>query len=200
MMTFEIPAQNGSMDHARLDERNRTLRNAISDGRIPVLPFELELLHAQMRFFIGEQERLGRLLGEAMEQSSETFHDNAPADAIEDDAIVLVKRVAMLQDAIRRIDTFIYPEVRSEIVTLGSLVEIVYGDDEPEVVFLTGYVRELGDEFNLPDSIEVVTVSSPLGGCLLDTREGEYCEYGAGGRKHIVTIGRVSQYHPDHVC
>lgn len=180
-------------------DRNTALRQLIADGKIPVLPFEVDSLHGTMRQHIADQARLGKLLGEAMEQSSETFHDNAPADAIEDEAYILVSRVGGTKQAIRGAVEFSYPDEVSTAVTLGSIVEISYDgdDDDRETVYMTGYVREVDFlELGLPEHVEVVTLSSPLGSSLLGLKEGDEAVYTVQGRIQRVHAHTIVQHTP----
>ncbi len=69
----------------------------IEKGELPILPFELEAAKCAMEKLIAEQDELGRTLREAMDQSSETWHDNAPAEAISSASVVLAESARPIQ-------------------------------------------------------------------------------------------------------
>ena len=190
-----------------IGDRNRMIRQALNDERSPLLPFELELIYRDMRHHIDEQHRLGVVMGEAMTQSSETWHDNAPAEAIADESKILSERagrVAGLMGA-RALFDYISSDQEDGCVTLGSIVDIKYmGDDNPERVVLTGVSRELTPEARSVaaaesnDEVEAVTISSPLGSALLGHVPGDRVEFkGPSGRTVGLVVEAVRQLNLD---
>ena len=72
-----------------MNERNRTIKDFIESGRKPMLRYEFEMAQEQFDVLIQEQNALSLRMAEATTQSSETYHDNSPFDAANEDAIRL---------------------------------------------------------------------------------------------------------------
>jgi len=178
-------------------ERNAELADILRRGKLPLLPFELETLRERMQGYINDQQRLGRLLGEAMDQSSETFHDNAPADAIEDEANILVAQVRRVQEAIRNAVELPYPDAAYNKVTLGTLVDVAYSNGDSELIYLTGHAREIdAARLGLPEDTMIVTLVSPVGESLLGMKADGQTEYVVAGRKHMIELRTIFQHRP----
>lgn len=178
-------------------ERNKRLLKYLEIGLIPALPFEATALDVRMQKFKKEQYDLGVKLGEAMSQSSETWHDNAPADAINMESVVLANQADKTNSTLTSSVPFDYPQPEDPEITLGSLIEISYDNDDREVVYLTGITRDIDiinsyTDSNFPDSFMAVTISSPLGQCLIGAHEGENHSYTTKRKKHSITILSVA--------
>ena len=173
--------------------------NAWRGGYTPALPFEISALGQKIQSYKLEQIRLGRQLGEAMNQSSETWHDNAPADAINTQSVVLSDQAGKTDQALSSSVKFEYPTEEDMQATLGSIVEILYdGDDKPEIVYLTGVTRSISTindytDARFSDEFDAVTISSPLGQCLIGANEGEERVYIANNRRYSVLVRAVIQ-------
>lgn len=178
---------------ASTGDRNARISNCMLLGNKPVLPFEISAKEQELRSLAAKQACLGVSLGEAMRQSSETWHDNAPADAVNSDSKVIVGQAGVVQEAIRNAVEFGYPSDIEKQVTLGSLVEIIYdGDDEPEYVYITGVTTKLDDvnEFSgmqLPQHVGVFTLLAPLGNSLLGATEGDELTYTVENKGRVIT-------------
>lgn len=172
-----------------------TQREAVR-GRVPfLLPCEVESINRRLEELGASQYALRSLLGEAMEQGAETFHDNAPADAINSQGYLISAEAASLirvQERGTRID---YPRV-AESAAIGNLVTIDYGDDT-ETVLLTGYTRSIA-----PGTLEAlgaeaaISAGSPLGFSLLEGQAGDTTSYEVDNRKlqvGIVAVGVVAR-------
>lgn len=179
--------------------RNQQIIEAIEKGFTPLLPFEIDLLSEQIHHYKKAQVGLGRQLGEAMEQTSETWHDNAPADAINAQSILLSRQAETTIGILDSAKGFDYPSLGEKRVTLGSLVEILYeGDDEPEIIYITGTTNNIQlvndyTDADFPEEIDTATLSSPLGRSLLSAVEGDVRSYTVNGRIHTVMIRAVLQ-------
>lgn len=196
-MIHREPTHTGSIDFLPMSERNKKIIECLEAGFTPTLPFETSALGKKIQGYILEQVRLGVQLGEAMNQSSETWHDNAPADAINTQSVVLSSQAGKTGQALSSSIRFEYPTEADPQVTLGSVVEILYADDnDPELIYLTGATRDIDTINNhtdagFSDDFDAVTISSPLGQCLLGANEGEERTYTANGRKHTVQVRAV---------
>lgn len=175
-----------------IKSRNQLIKEALENNNLPVLPFEIEVAQRAMKIHIEKQAELGKRMGEAMQQSSETWHDNAPAEAIANDSKTLASSAEKTMEIINNSEIFEYVS-EAETATLGSLVGVTYGDDS-EVVFLylTGVIRELPsnmhDESHYSD-IETVTISSPVGAAIFDKEVGDEVSVQLGnGRQIKITI------------
>ena len=176
-----------------IGDRNRMIRQALNDERSPLLPFELELIYRDMRYHIDEQHRLGIVMGEAMTQSSETWHDNAPAEAIANESKILSERADRVAKLIgsRALFDYVAPDAVEDGITLGSIVDVEYvNDNEVERIVITGVSRQLTPEVEQISicgsencEVEAVTISSPLGSALLGRESGDVVEFkGPNGR------------------
>lgn len=151
-------------------------------GRVPMLAFELALTENTRDKHVDKQDELGKQYGAMMRQSSETWHDNAPAEAIRNDSMLLEAAAGRVLQTINRADIFDYTDNRDS-VTLGSLVEVLYdGSDTSIRVLLTGVVRSIPEEFAGVDDVVCATIASPLGQSIFDKRQGDRVDYRVDNR------------------
>lgn len=196
-MTLQEPTPKNIGESKILSDRNKRLLEYLGMDLTPTLPFETVALDAKMNGYKKQQRNLGEQLGEAMRQSSETWHDNAPADAINLQSIALSSQAGKTDLALSSSVTFEYPLEDDPEATLGSILEIIYdGDDEPEVLYLTGVTRDIESvnehtDADFPEEFEAVTISSPIGQCLIGAHEGQERTYSANGRNHRVLVRAV---------
>ena len=174
-----------------------TIRELLRQGQYPILAFERALLRLELERFGVEQGVLGKLLGEAMEQSSETWHDNAPADAINHESRILSQRA---EKTITQLDSAVvvtYPEADYTTVTLGSILGIMRpGDTNIELLLLTGLSRNaphLRGNKLVPGGLDVVTVHSPIGEAVLGLELGSIASYEANARRLSFEVASVDQ-------
>lgn len=155
-----------------------TQREGIEAGAYYILPNEVESLSARLALLGVTQEELGTLLNEAMTQSSETFHDNAPADAINSASHIVTSEANTIIRVLHYAARIPYPETTDQM-RIGNIVSVVYEDDDvPERVLLTGYTRKVDTSaINTEDEISVVSAGSPMGLALLDAHVGEQVGY-----------------------
>jgi transcription elongation factor GreA len=182
--------------------RNQKIISAMESGRVPVLPFELELAKNALAQHAVSQRELAKRLGEAMQQSSETWHDNAPADEISHDS----RRLAAVAERTIRVlnlgEVFEYGGSPEDGVTLGSAANVKYGNDpESTLLVLTGVSRELPPELSaqLPADMEtdIVTLGSPLGSAILGKKIGEEASFDApNGRTIRIAVEDITQLNP----
>ena len=173
--------------------RNELIRDAVNKGEIPVLPFELERARLSFSRQISKPEELGRSLGEAMRQSSETWHDNAPAEAIRNEsqvaALLADKAIKLLQYG----KEFDY-ETEGNTVSLGSVVDIRY-DKTGNIIttLVTGATYDVKDFCGNSD-IKGVTIFSPIGKAILDLSVGDSTEVTISNKKIPLSIIRIRNF------
>jgi transcription elongation GreA/GreB family factor len=181
--------------------------HALERADTPVLPFELEVMQLSFNGLAKEQSRLGTLLGQAMEESSETWHDNAPADILNADSRILSERARRVTEAMRGTVGFDYPTMDERAVTLGSIVTYCFTDDPGEIerVYIAGLTRELPADIleqidtstSEDNELSVVTLASPLGRALLGKTIDEIAHYSVNGQREVsVLLGNVEQFVP----
>lgn len=184
-------------------ERNKNILAALERDQTPLLPFELETMQASFNGLVHEQSTLGTLLGEAMSQSSETWHDNAPAEILTADSRVLARRANYISTAMEGAVTFGYPNPLLKVATLGSLVTYHYVEDpeDIEAVYIAGQTRELPEDIlkqlkeNNEHEIRAITLATPLGRALLGKKIGQLAEYSVNGRRTIsLQLNRIEQF------
>lgn len=180
-------------------DRNAEIQRTIEAEKIPILPFELELARGAMEKHVKTQEALGREMGEAMNQSSETWHDNAPAEAISQASRTLAETAEQTIRVLKLSEIFEYESSPEDGVTLGSIVAVRYGSSvEQNRFFLTGISRELTPSVaaKIPnvEDIDVINISSPVGRALMGKKAGETTMFTTpNGREIELTIDSVEQ-------
>lgn len=178
------------------------IKKIINEGYTPVLRFEERVLRAELGRLGLEQDGLSRLLGEAMEQSSETWHDNAPADAVNYQSKLLAGQAETIIGDLKRAVAVDYPRQGTETATLGSIVSVTYGRDyEVSDMLIAGLCRKLPkltEKAPFGDEVEVATIRSPLGAAVLGLAMGDSVTYDANGRKITVVVSKVQQVMPHY--
>lgn len=175
--------------------RNEQIAHVLEQDRVPLLPFELHAAKEALKHHLERQSRLGAAMGGAMGESSETFHDNAPAEAIANDAHINTVAAQAVIDTINNVQEF---ERDSEygVVTLGSIVELRVGQSSIiETYLVTGGTRELTEEvkreLGIPEDAESVTLKSPLGKAIFDKAAGMNTSMNVHGRQLPIEIVSV---------
>ena len=154
-----------------------------------LLPHEHALLMAIMEQLSAKQEELGMHLGDAMTQASETFHDNAPQEAVCNEAVVLVKRA---EPVIRTLGTYrivYYPEAECDYITLGSTARVSLNEEEFTV-------RVVGASWLYPDyhdDVDRMSYIAPLAQALLGKKEGEDTKTEINGKYMVIKILHLEQ-------
>jgi len=179
-----------------LKSRNENIREAILEGKIPMLPFEQKQLEIELLGHTATQNELSRLLGEAMQTTSETWHDNAQADAVTMQSGILVQQANGVLSALKNRFIIPYEHDEKSKVSIGALVNVFIGA-YPETMFMTGRQRSLPESVTavVGEDTTAVNVQSPLGEVIFDKPEGTVASYRVGDRQLEVTI--VSIEYPD---
>lgn len=187
------------MERLSPTKRNEHIRELLKKGKVPMLPFEAIVLEERLGLLKEKQGNLSSLLRRSMEDSSETWHDNAPAEAIANESKVVFAQAHKALAAQYNSEIVSYPPESLKQATLGSLVAVSFGGDaEQECVLLTGSVRELHKEIakSLPTDTACATLGSPLGKALFDSTAGNTVSYRAGKRDVQVQVHQIAQLSP----
>lgn len=153
------------------------------------LPHEVALLREQIE---GVDEKLRQIaphITDAMEQSSETWHDNAPADALFGEVRILDERRGKLIAAKRKLHVVEYPEPDFAKVAIGTraLCEIMGDAFEIDVVGnLPIFHPDDGD-------VETGSVDAPMPRSLLGAEEGHIVAATIGERVVEISVLGVDQ-------
>lgn len=176
--------------------RNEIIREALLDGKIPMLPFEQRQLEVELLGHTATQNELSKLLGEAMQTTSETWHDNAQADAITMQSGILVQQANGVLSALKHRFLIPYEHDEKDKVSIGALVKVMIGA-YPETMLVTGRMRALpeGVVALVGEDTSAVNVQSPIGAVIFDQPEGTLASYSVGDREFQVTI--ISIEYPD---
>ena len=114
---------------------------------------------------------LGPAFHEALNQTSETWHDNAPFDALREKQAVLAAELQTLKETLSK-STPAAPTAESDRVSIGSRVKLSHDAKKSHHhYFLAGHWT-----FRLGEFIEnhmVISCQSPLGSSLLGKKIGE---------------------------
>lgn len=124
-----------------------------------------------------------------MTTTSETWHDNAQADAVTMQSSILVKQAEGVLSALK--NRFVVPAEHNErnTVSLGALVYILIGNS-PETVFITGQRRSLPDDIIavVGEDTAPINMRSPIGATIFDQPEGTIASYRVNERDFKVTV------------
>jgi transcription elongation GreA/GreB family factor len=154
------------------------------------LPHEVAELEREVASIRIHRAELSGHISDAMEQSSETWHDNAPADALFGAMRQLDTREVKLAAASRKIVLLAYPTADLEVVTIGSRVLCLQGSEE----FFVDIAGNLPLTRAVHDTdIEVATVNAPMTRALLGRAEGETVDYEVGSRRFNIAVLAINQ-------
>lgn len=199
-MAIEEQSRTSSEDTQAVLTRNQLIKKLLNDGLHPLLPFEESVLGGRLEEHTQSQRELSELFSQSMQQSSETWHDNAPADVIKNDARVLSERAGFITNALHYGRALPYPEDAEDHVTLGSLIGVRYGKATViDYMFLAGRCREVPEEVAsvFPSDTVVTTLTTPIGAALFDATVGEDVSFVANGRTIHVSIAELLQFNPE---
>jgi transcription elongation GreA/GreB family factor len=114
---------------------------------------------------------LGPEFYEVFNQSSETWHDNAPFDALRDRQSVLAAELQQLKNTLRKSAPGV-PRLKKGVVGIGSTVTLQNGN----VYFVAGdWTPHAGQTF---DGKIVVSCNTPIATSLLGKRQGDTVQVG----------------------
>jgi transcription elongation GreA/GreB family factor len=158
-------------------------------GAFYCLPHEKRLLAAQLKDIEARRHGLAKDIAQAMEQSSETWHDNAPADVLFGDLKQIDKQEMKLLAASRELIMVSYPSEAVDFVTIGSRVLCdVQGDN-----FLLDVLGNIPVSSPEIEGIDQGTIAAPLPRSLLGKKEGEVAMAVINGRELAITVVAIDQ-------
>lgn len=161
----------------------------IVEGGFYALPHEIAFLRKATEQVLGRKQSVADVIGESMDQSSETFHDNAPAEAVHGELYALDHRHLALSVAERNLTLFDYPEPGFELATLGSRVGcLILGDH-----FQLDITGNLPITLEPDGDVETGSVSAPMPQSLLGHGVGETAEATIHDRVIEITITDIDQ-------
>jgi transcription elongation GreA/GreB family factor len=171
-----------------MNERNKSICESIERGEIPMLSFELDMAKKSFEALIKKQENATERLAEAMGQSAETWHDNAPADAVVEESRLTTALADSLIDTINSAEVYKLDRSSDE-VTLGSIVTIKFGNSESvsQIILLGRPNAELQEIFKVK-GCKAVGIDSPLGRAIVSAKVGDEIEYTIGKNTNRVKI------------
>ena len=159
-----------------------------------LLPHELTMLRKALSRMSGEQGELGSLLAEAMDQSSETAHDNAPQEVIVAESVVLAKRAEPYIRALGRLQIVQYPLVDSTVVTIGKRAglrlnnKLNFSIDVVGASWLYEAVRD--------SDVDIASYNSPMANAVLGKSLGERVEAIINTRQTSVEVLELANMPP----
>ncbi|MEO5691001.1 MAG: hypothetical protein ABIQ64_02340 [Candidatus Saccharimonadales bacterium] len=195
--TFITPYTERSFGEYTVNTHATQVAEELEADRQPILPFELRMLEDKHEAHKIEQRDLGTSMTDAMSETSETWHDNGAADAINAASRALGYRASVVIRGIRNGVEIPYPNAEDKQATMGSVIGVQFeGDDTSYPHFITGMLREVPESIrsHIPDDSEIVTAGSPFGRAVLGCKAGEARTFSIrNGHKVTLNITSVSQ-------
>ncbi len=161
----------------------------INDNFDYILPHEVDVLTRQLEDTELELRRLGELKNEAMHQSSETWHDNAPADAIRHEAQTFLKKRSRLSQILTNRFVLDYPTKEIPYATIGSRVTLSLNGSDPFQIDIVGI--QTGEDAGR--ELDVCSYRAPLAKAVIGKINGEFSEADINGRIVNVQVIKVDQ-------
>lgn len=161
----------------------------IIEGDYYALPHEIRAMKAQQGDIEGMRNLLSEDIKDAMEQSSETWHDNAPADALFGELSRLDRRESRLRVAERHLTVVEYPDPSFNLVTIGSRVGCIVAGDEFEMDITGNLPLHLPSE----DDVEAGSFLAPMPRALLGASVNDVVTADIGGRLIEVAVSGLNQ-------
>jgi transcription elongation GreA/GreB family factor len=169
----------------------------LEEGVFYCLPSDVAQLDSELESIAAQRTMLADELTDAMGQSSETWHDNAPADVLYSLQRQLNQREATMRKAARTLRLLPYPEADLDFITVGSRVDCDMAGDRLRLDIVG----------NLPihrpyreNDIEVASIAAPISRALLGKRIGEtaIAEIGPTRSTSILIFG-IEQLQPHSI-
>lgn len=158
------------------------------------LPYEADQLGVQIIKIRGQRQELSTHIAASMAQSSETWHDNAPADALFQELYQLDNRESKLVVASRFLLRVPYPTPEVTFATIGSrLVCEMHGDEFKLDIVGNLPIYESDTE---EEGVERGSISAPMPRALLGTVSDQTATVDMGDRLleiRVLDIDQVAQ-------
>lgn len=144
------------------------------------------MLQAKIDEFKDKQADLGRQLGVAMNESSETWHDNAPAESIADEWRQLVALNTYYLELKNTAGKLKYPKPNESKIVAGSTVNFALDG--------RNHVYTLVNELSLyADKTGLISPLAPLGDALMGHGAGDVYQTAIAGVERTIKITDVDQ-------
>lgn len=156
------------------------------------LPHEVVLMRAELDGITLKRSGIAGHIDEAMSQSSETWHDNAPAEALFHEMGLIDRREASLRNAQRRLHVVAYPPIVFRLVTIGSRVICSLGGEEFPMD-ITGNLPIAMEEQN---GVEIGSIEAPIPRAILGLAAGQTAMADIHGRElpvHVLDVDQLAQ-------
>lgn len=163
----------------------------LDPNAVYALPYETRRLRVQLDEIASKRGIVASHISDAMEQSSETWHDNAPADALFGEMFQLDTRESGLIKAARRLIEVPYPTPEVEFATLGSRVKYEIGGDA-YLLDIVGNLPLDSDEDD-HDEVDRGSISAPMPQAMLGATPGQSLEVVMPGRSLKIGVIAVDQ-------
>lgn len=130
---------------------------------------------------------LGPAFHEALNQTSETWHDNAPFDALREKQAVLAAELQSLKKVLSKSAPAL-PKSDGNRVGIGTVVKLEHNEKKSHHHYLLAghWTFRLGE---LIDSAMIISCQSPLGASLLGKKIGEVITLPNKQRMTVVGFG-----------
>jgi transcription elongation GreA/GreB family factor len=140
--------------------------------------------------------RIANEVGDAMGQSSESWHDNAPADALFEELARTRGIIAELRNIYKKAKLAEYPDPREPYINIGShaLLHIRQWQENLSVV-VVGDVRHLysSDTMIEGEELMLTTLNSPIGCIIAGAKTGDVVSGHINGSNNDFEILSVDQ-------
>ena len=170
--------------------------DGLKDNYFYALPYEAIRLNKQLQEIINKRRSLAGHISEAMEQSSETWHDNAPAEALFGEMYHLDVRESGLVKAARKVIKVPYPRAEVPFATIGSRLLCSMRGDEFQID-VTGNLPLYGDEAD-HEEVERGSISASLPRALLGAKRGAIVELSLKTKISMVDVLEIDQTAQQH--
>ncbi len=171
---------------------NPSISEIANDDVQYALPHEYLALQNELEEIETHMKSLSDLNHSAMNESSETFHDNAPAEALRDESIVYSSRNRSLLSILEKIQIIDYPSEELNFITIGSLVSLQFENGDTEQFYIAGVVNY--SKINDPE-VTLCSYKSPVGKLLVGRNVGN--KILLDSNKQTVTILSIRQIGKD---
>lgn len=155
------------------------MMNKLNSNTFYVTKDELEKLHFQLKEKWKELNEASKLIWEATDQSSETWHDNAPFDVAVEKTKLLDKQYKILCEKIKNAVVIDPQNKNYDRVMFWTKIKIAINFDGQKIVTIS-WISNLHEG--------KISVASPLAQALLWKKEWEVVNFQIGRNSNVVKI------------